>query len=219
MLTGWETVPAAFVATAWQQRAVWGALLDDVRLVTLGLVAAGVGPGDAVRAGDLTAELAVLAAGGVAVLDGSAGADLPSGDLRAAGRSLDEHEPDAFERSWRAIEPDAPAIVAGATFTHANVVAAVRSLALATGAGPGRRVQVDLPVTAPGAHLLAPLTGATTGPGDIVLGPDRARVVTGHAGVVALDGVPLPGVVVSGTRLRSDAVAPGALVDGWLGAA
>jgi hypothetical protein len=219
VLTGWETVPAAFVATAWQHRGTWGGLLDDVRLLALGLLAAGVGPGLSVRAGDLTTELAVLATGAAAVLDGSPGDDLPAGDLRAAGRDLDDRQPDAFERAWQAIAADDRAVVAGATFTHANLVAAVRSLALATGAGPGRRVQVDLPVTAPGAHLLAPLTGATTGPGDIVLGTGRARVVVGHAGVVALDGEPLPGVVLAGTRIRSDAVAPDRLVDGWLDAA
>jgi hypothetical protein len=218
VLTGWETVPAAFVATAWQHRGTWGASLDDVRLLTLGLLDAGIGPGDAVVTTDLVTELAVLAAGAVAVLDGSPGADVPAGDLRAAGRRLDDRAPDAFERSWQAIEPGAPAVVAGATFTHANLIAAVRSLALATGAGPGRLVHVDLPATAPGAHLLAALTGATAGPGDIVLAPDRARAVVGHAGVVALDGVPLPGVAVSGTRIRSDAVAAELLVDGWLAA-
>lgn len=215
MLTGWETVPGAFVTSAWHHRAVWGALLDEVRLLAVGLVATGVAAGDRFAVTDLATELAVLAAGGVAVLDGSGDAAVPA-DARAAGQALDAEQPDAFERAWQAVEPGAPAVVAGAVFTHANVVAAVRSLALATGAGPGRSVLVRLPFTVAGAHLLAPLTGAAAGPGDIELTPGRARVVPGHAGVVALDGEPLPGVVVDGGRIRSDAVAPGVGVDGWL---
>jgi hypothetical protein len=223
VLTGWETVPAAFVATAWQHRAAWGATLDDVRLLALGLVAAGAGPGRRVAVDrDLTLELAVLAAGAVAVLDGS-GADmiLPSG-LREAGRALDGAEPDAFERAWQAVDPGDVAVVAGATFTHANLVAAVRSLAAATGAGPGRTVEAD--VDAPAAALLAPLTGAVPGAGDIVLRRPDALVVPGHAGVVSLGGRPLPGVTIAvgddgRTRVRSDGVAPSCLVDGWLEAA
>ena len=80
-------------------------------------------------------------------------------------------------------------------------------------------MHVDLPVTAPAAHLLAVLTGASAGEGDIVLDRPAARIVTGHAGVVALHGAPLPGVTLAGTRVRSDAVAAECLVDGWLGAA
>jgi hypothetical protein len=71
----------------------------------------------------------------------------------------------------------------------------------------------------PGAHLLAALTGAVAGRGDILLAAAGCRVVVGHAGVVALDGRLLPGVAVAGTRIRSDAIAAGVLVDGWLDAA
>jgi hypothetical protein len=95
----------------------------------------------------------------------------------------------------------------------------VRSLARATGARARRRVEVGLPATVPGAHLLAALTGATNGPGDIVLTADRVWTAAGHAGVIALDGDPLPGVTIDGTRVRSDAVAAACLVDGWLEAA
>jgi hypothetical protein len=217
VLTGWETVPQAFVATAWHERDAWGATLGDVRARTVALLAAGVEPGQRVRATDVVTELAVLAAGAVAVLDGSAADDV--GIDLDAGRALEASRPDAFERTWQAITLEAPAVVAGATYTHANVVAAVRSLALATGAGPGRRVEVRLPFTVPGAHLLAPLTGAVEGPGDIVLDAVHALVVEGHAGVVSIDGRPLPGVAIDGHRIRSDAVAPDRLVDGWLVAA
>jgi hypothetical protein len=222
VLTGWESVPAAFVATAWQHRAIWGPTLDDVRVLALGLVAAGAAGRRVAVDGDLAFELAVLAAGAVAVLDGS-GAELAMApELRPAGRALDAAEPDAFERAWQAVGPGQVAVIAGATFTHANLVAAVRSLAVATDAGPGRRVEVGLDV--PAAALLAPLTGAAVGPGDIVLrGPD-ALVLPGHAGVVSLGGRPLPGVTIAvgddgRTRVRSDGVAPACLVDGWLEAA
>jgi hypothetical protein len=217
VLTGWESVPAAFVATAWHHRADWGGVLDDVRLRTLALLAAGVVPGQRVRASDVPSQLAVMAAGAVAVVDRSP-ADEVTLDLEA-GRRLEAARPDAFEQAWQAIDPGWPAVVAGATFTHANVVAAVRSLALATGAGPGRSVEVRLPGPVPGADLLAALTGATEGPGDIRIDAVHALVVDGHAGVVSIDGVPLPGVAISGDRIRSDAVAPERLVDGWLVAA
>jgi hypothetical protein len=222
VLTGWETVPAAFVATAWQHRTTWGPTLDDVRLLALGLVAAGASGRRVAVDGDLTSELAVLAAGAVAVLDGS-GADLTmTPELRREGQALDAAEPDAFERAWQAVGPNDDAVIAGATFNHANLVAAVRSLAVATGAGPGRFVQVQL--DAPAAALLAALTGAAPGAGDIVLRRPDALVVPGHAGVVSLGGQPLPGVTIAvghdgRTRIRSDGVAPACLVDGWLEAA
>jgi hypothetical protein len=219
VLTGWETVPAAFVTTAWQHRDRWGAALDDVRLLTLGLLASGVRPGQRLRAPEVVTQLAVLAAGAVAVVDGSPADELPDGDLRAGGRRLDAERPDAFEQAWQALAPSDDALVADATFSHANVVAAVRSLAAATGAGPGRHVEVRLAQRVVGAHLLAPLTGAGTGPGDIVLAPARCRTARGFAGVVSLDGEPLPGVTVAGRRIRSDAAAAGCLVDGWLEAA
>jgi hypothetical protein len=184
----------------------------EVRRRAEELLAAGVRPGDALHAADLVDELAILATGAIAVLDGGAAPPTaePGGD------------PDAFERAWRAVDPAAVAIeVGGIAYTHENLVAAVRSLALATGAGPGSTVLVDLPVTVPGAYLLAPLTGATrvaAGRADVVLDAERARTVPGYAGVVELDGRLLPGVAVDGAgRVRGDAVAPGRRTGGgWL---
>lgn len=221
MLTGWESVPGAFVATAWQDRGTWGASLERVRRLTLGSLAAGVGPGRRVAVfDDVELLLAVLAAGAVAVLDGS------GGDEVVVPAPSDLPAPDAFERAWQAVDPGAEAVVAGATFTHENLVAAVRSLALATGAAPGGTVRVDLPATVPAAHLLAPLTGAVLvrrGPADIVLRTPDARVVDGYPGVVSLGGRLLPGVVLddgpTGVRLRADGVAPSRQVDGWLAVA
>lgn len=217
MLTGWESVPAAFVATAWQHGDAWGSVLAAVRTRTEALLGAGVGAGDRIAVtDDLVLQLAVLTTGAVAVLDGSGGDPAPGG-------AVGDATPDAFEQAWLAVDPTADAVVAGATFTHENLVAAVRSLALATGAGPGRTLRVELPVTVPGAHLLAPLTGARlvpAGAADIVLAEPAARTAPGFAGVLSLDGKLLPGVALEEVdgrvRVRSDAVAPSRRTAGWL---
>ncbi len=155
-----------------------------------GVAGRSAGPARELDAGDRPAGVAALAA------------------LRERGRALDGAEPDRFERSWRAVDPDADAAVVPVSddgelvFSHRALVWAVRSLAQVAGVGPGSRVLATVPPTrAVGrttTHLLALLNGGTAwltaevtaddvaafGPhvvvGDRALWEDVARRVAGH---------------------------------------
>lgn len=188
MMPAVETVPAAFAATAHRHRPVtavrepgratsWLRLADEVRALALGLTAEeSVAPGRRVAvhgpdgADRLAVELAVLAVGAVAVLDGlPAELDVYAHGLdrlRATGKERDRAEPDAFERSWHAVAPDDVAIAAdGTDFTHANVLTGARSLVQALDVDAGDVVRCTLPTDGAAgwvvAHAVPVLTAAT----------------------------------------------------------
>lgn len=257
MMPGVETVPAAFAATAHRHRPVtavrepgratsWLRLAEEVRALTLGLAAeeavvagrrvAVHGPDGADR---LALELAVLAAGAVAVLDGLADVDVYAHGLdrlRAAGRERDRAEPDAFERTWHSVSPDDVAVAAdGADFTHANVLTGARSLVQALGADAGDVVRCTLPADGAAgwvaAHAVPVLTAATllVGRGDatIVVSDDprdlpadlperrrfRRRVTDAgprHALVVGANAATFPGF--AGIATGPDGPLPGVVV-------
>lgn len=131
----------------------WALAADDARTLALGLVAAGVEPGSAVRVvaevGDspdavLAAELAVLASGAVLVVDDTAEADaeLSSagltgagkprslGEVSAAGAEVDRGQPSAHEDRLAAIAPDDVAVRGdGVAVTQAQALWALRCVA------------------------------------------------------------------------------------------
>lgn len=208
-----ETVPAAFASTAHRHRPVtavrelgratsWLRLNQEVRALALGLAAehhAGPGRRISVHGPDgadrLALELAVLASGAVAVLDGAdSDEDVYAHGLdrlRAAGQTRDEEQPDAFERAWQALGPDDPAIVAdGAEFTHADVLTGARSLVQAVAVDAGDVVRCSLSIDGAAGwvvgHLVPVLTAATllvgrSGDATVVVSEDPADLRLGPA--------------------------------------
>jgi hypothetical protein len=119
----------------------------------------------------------VLAAGGALDLDAPS-APLDESALAADGRAVDEREPDAFERRWRAIDAGDAAVVAdgGLTWSHGGLLWAARSVGQLLGAEPGVRLRIDDPLDGVRRFVLETLvpavTGAervTTGPGDVLV--------------------------------------------------
>lgn len=221
MLTGRETVPATFAATAHLHRAavaalevlpaggvvttVWGALVTEVRHAALALADDGGGPGLLVAL-DRTAPrakraVAVLVASvvGAEVVAGSRGdgagekLDLPA--LAAAGSGIDDRAPGRYEELVGRRSPADPLLRDGATVhTSGTLLVAARSLAQAAGIGLEDRLAVDLAV------------GSVT---EIVAGL-LVPCLTGAATWVADDGV-TPGDVPAGqhpTFLASAATGP-----------
>ena len=210
MLTGRETVPATFAATAHLHRAaaaalevlpaggvvttVWGALVTEVRHAALALADDGGGPGLLVAL-DRTAPRAkravtVLVASvvGAEVVAGSSGdgageqLDLPA--LAAAGSGIDDRAPGRYEELVGRRSPADPLLRDGATVhTSGTLLVAARSLAQAAGIGLEDRLAVDLAV------------GSVT---EIVAGL-LVPCLTGAATWVAVDGV-APGDVPVGQR-------------------
>lgn len=203
MMPAVETVPAAFAATAHRHRPItavrepgratsWLRLAQEVRAVALGLAAEDtVGPGRRVGvhgpdgADRVALELAVLAVGGVVVLDGtSAEGDVYAHGLdrlRAAGEARDREQPDAFEQAWQSVTSDDAAIAAdGVDFSHRNVLTGARSLVQALDVDAGDVVRCSLSGGAAAwvaAHAVPVLTAATllVGRGDAtVVVSDRA---------------------------------------------
>src|SRR5205823_3967704 len=89
-------------------------------------------------------------------------------DLEEAGAALDEREPDAFERGWRAIRPDAAAVLVttddGAVeLSHANLRCTLRSLDQLLGPTPDDRIVSLLPRESALPTLLVDLLHARTG--------------------------------------------------------
>jgi hypothetical protein len=188
MMPAVETLPAAFAATAHRHRPVsavrepgrttsWLRLAQDVRALALGLLCGAApvggrrvavhGPDGADR---LALELAILAVGGVVVLDGGAAeADLYAHGLeglRTEGHARDREAPSAFEDAWKAVDPESPALAAGDTdFTHANVLAGARSLVQALEVDAGDVVRCSVPIEEPAgwvaAHAVPVVTAAT----------------------------------------------------------
>ena len=158
MLTGRETVPAAFAATAWQQG--WHDLARQVRLVALGLGPVGTVAPPPTSAG----ALAVLAAGGTLDFD-AAPAPLAEDALAEAGRAIDERDPDAYERAVHAVAPGAVAARGdgGRTWTHGGLLWAARSLAQGIGAGGGTRVRCDDDLDGVRRFVLRTLVPAVSG--------------------------------------------------------
>lgn len=232
MLTGRETVPAALAATGWQHRELpaldgrtWGDLVRRVRHLALGL---GDGVGTVGLPGSSAGALAVLAAGGVLDLDAPPGR-LDEEALVAAGASIDEREPDAFERRWREVTPGDEAVRGdgGLSWSHGGLLWAARSVVQALDLGAGDRLLVSGVdgVRALVLGVLAPvLSGATpsTQRSETVkaLGPS-VIVLPAVAVPVAVER-PLPGVTVAiaddgEVLVRSDAVSPSACGEhGWL---
>lgn len=208
-----ETVPAAFASTAHRHRPVtavrergratsWLRLNQEVRALALGLAAEhGVGPGRRIAvhgpdgADRLALELAVLATGAVAVLDGAdSDEDVYAHGLdrlREAGQARDREQPDAFERSWQAVGTDDVAVVAdGAELTHANVLTGARSLVQALDVDAGDVVRCGLSGDCAAGwvvgHLVPVLTAATllvgrAGDATIVVSADPADLRLGPA--------------------------------------
>ncbi len=204
MLTGRETVPAAFAATAW--RLGWSELARRVRHLALGLGDVGVVPPPTTTAGSL----AVLAATGT--LDFDAEPESLSEDaLVDAGRELDEKDPDAFERRWQAV---APASVAargdgGLAWTHGALLWAARSFAQGIGAADGDRLRLDDDLGGVRSFVLHSLVPAVSGAVVVDVQPDVVVWGADHA-VDALrpviEGLP-PG------RLRSRGAARDAVAE------
>lgn len=138
MLTTAETVPAAFAAASYRDdRRV---LATRVRHLALGLEGADTRPLPTTDA----AALAVLAIGGVLDLDATPLA-LDEDALETIGQTRDEEDPDAYERAWRAVAPTDIAVVGdrGASWTHAELTWAVRSVAQHVHTEPGLRLHVS----------------------------------------------------------------------------
>lgn len=138
MLTGRETVPAAFAATAYRNG--WTDLARRVRHLALGLGDAGTIPCPTTDAG----ALAALAAGGTLDFDRAAVA-LDENALLARGREVDERDPDAYEQGWSAITPGATAAIGdgGERWTHGGLLWAARSFAQGIDAEPGVTISVS----------------------------------------------------------------------------
>jgi hypothetical protein len=138
VLTGRETVPAAFAATAYRNG--WTDLARRVRHLALGMGDAGTVPCPTTDAG----ALAALAAGATLDFD-RAPVALDEDALLARGRDVDERDPDAFERAWSAIAPGAVAAIGdgGNRWTHGGLLWAARSFAQGVGAGAGVTVSVS----------------------------------------------------------------------------
>jgi hypothetical protein len=170
VLTGRETIPAAFAAAAWRECDT--AVITLVRHVALGLGEVGTVPSPGTTAGTL----AVLAAGGVIDLDAAA-APLDEDALAADGRAIDEREPDAFERRWRTITPADAATIAdgGLTWSHGGLLWAARAVAQCIGAEAGVRIRLDDPLEGVRRLVLETLVPAVTG---------AERVTTGSADVL-----------------------------------
>lgn len=198
MLTGRETVPATFAATAHRhgdrpaivevrvdgarRTTSWGALARRVRHLSLALSDDGFEPGQvlaldvAAPAADRAATLLVGSAVG-AVLAVDAGASIDLTGLLGRGVALDERQPDRFERLVAERRPhDVLLRCGGVDHTHASLLIAARSLAQGAGLGAGDRLLVELtPGTAADAVLsvVVPcLTGAAwwTSPTDFAIG-------------------------------------------------
>jgi hypothetical protein len=178
VLTTAETVPAAFAGASYRDDR--RGLATRVRHLGLGLGPAERRPAPTTDAG----ALAVLAMGGALDLD-VAPCALDEDALAAAGRALDEQDPDAFERAWRTVGPDDVAVIGdgGAQWTHADITWAVHSVAQHLGAEPGVRLQVSSATAADGIDgvrrlVLTTLLPALTG---VELVDDAADVVVWSA--------------------------------------
>lgn len=158
MLTGRETIPAAFAATAWQQG--WHELARRVRHIALGLGAVGTVAPPTTTA----AALAVLAAGGTLDFDADP-APLAEDALAAAGRGIDDRDPDAYERAVHAVAPGAIAAAGdgGRAWTHGGLLWAARSFAQGIGAGPGTRLRYDDDLDGVRRFVLRALVPAVSG--------------------------------------------------------
>lgn len=198
VLTGRETAPATFAATAHRHRdrpalvevladgarrtTSWGALARTVRHLSVALADDGFEAGQVLAvdvagtAGDRATTLLVGAAVG-AVLAVDAGAPIDVGGLLPRGVALDERRPDRFERLVAERRPHDVLLRCGAVdHTHASLLIAARSLAQGAGLGVDDRLLVDLsPGSAADAVLsvIVPcLTGAAswTSPTDFAIG-------------------------------------------------
>lgn len=208
-----ETVSAAFASTAHRHRPVtavrergratsWLRLSQEVRALGLGLAAehhAAPGRRISVHGPDgadrLALELAVLASGATAVLDGADSDDDVYAHgldrLREAGRARDEAQPDAFERAWQAVGPDDTAVVAdGVELTHGNVLTGARSFVQALDVDAGDVVRCSLSIDGAAGwvvgHLVPVLTAATllvgrAGDATVVVSDDTADLRLGPA--------------------------------------
>lgn len=167
MLTGRETVPAAFAATSWQQG--WSELTERVRHLALGLGDAGTVPMPTTTAG----ALAVLSVGGVLDFDVPAEA-LFEDALVTAGREIDEKDPDAFERRWRSVAPGDLAARGdgGREWTHGALLWAARSFAQGIGAQAGDRIRLDDELDGVRSFVLRSLVPAVSGAVIADLHPD-----------------------------------------------
>jgi hypothetical protein len=177
VLTGRETIPAAFAAAAWRDCRTDAT--GRVRQLALGL---GDGVGTVPAPGTTTGALAVLAAGGVLDLDGPA-SPIDEDALIAAGRAIDEREPDAFERRWRTIAPADAAVIAdgGLSWSHGGLLWAARSVAQLVGAEPGVRLRLDDPLDGVRRLVLETLVPAVTGAELAPSGPADVHVTPAAA--------------------------------------
>ena len=167
MLTGRETVPAAFAATAWQHG--WHDLARRVRHVALGLGQVGTVPPPSTTAG----ALAVLAAGGTLDFDTDS-VPLDEDALADAGRAIDERDPDAYERAVGAVAPGAVAARGdgGRTWTHGGLLWAARSFAQGVDAGPGVRLRYEDDLDGVRTFVLRSLVPAVSGAAVVDAGAD-----------------------------------------------
>jgi hypothetical protein len=158
VLSGRETIPGAFAATAWAHH--WVALATRVRHLALGLEPAGTRPAPASDA----AALAVLAAGGVIDFDAPA-EPLDEAALIERGRAVDERDPDAYERRWREVAPGDVAARGdgGATWTHGALLWAARSFAQGVAVRTGDRLRLDDGLDGVRGFVLRTLVPAVTG--------------------------------------------------------
>ena len=167
MLTGRETVPAAFAATAWHLG--WHDLARRVRHLALGLGSAGTVPPPTTTAG----ALAVLAAGGTLDFDADP-APLAEDALADAGREIDEKDPDAYERAVHAVAPGDVAARGdgGHPWTHGGLLWAARSFAQGIGARPDVRLRYEDDLDGVRTFVLRSLVPAVSGAAVVDARPD-----------------------------------------------
>jgi hypothetical protein len=204
VLTGRDTVPAAFVAAAHRGGRIERA--RHVRHLALGLGQ----PGTVACPTTDDGILAVLAAGGVLDLDVPAAA-LDDDAITSRGRAIDEREPDAFERSWSAVQPGDAAATGdgGACWTHGGLLWAARSFAQGVHASEGVRIHVSPASEADGidgvrAVVVRTLVPAITGATLVDLG---AEIAVRPAGEIADAARPFVEGLRGGRRGRIDAAA------------
>jgi hypothetical protein len=167
MLSGRETVPAAFAATVWREG--WSELAERVRHLALGMGDVGTVPAPTTTAG----ALAVLSVGGTIDFD-LAEVPLFEDALVDAGREIDRDDPDAFERRWRAVAPGDVAARgdAGQAWTHGSLLWAARSFAQGVDAASGDRIRLADDLDGVRRFVLRSLVPAVSGATIADLRPD-----------------------------------------------
>lgn len=204
MLTGTDTVAAAFATTAHRQASrpafvaagsvtTWAQLAGRVRLLTLGFGASGVGPGARVRVAvrapvDRRAVEVALACLG-AVRTGGTAAERSTGGIEVivdqdleglaiAGGQVDEAEPDQFERRSRSVDADAPAVEDDiAIWTQRQLLWGARSVAAALAATAGDRLFSTLPPGEATGWVCGALLPILTGASSSAESPDRSTLI------------------------------------------